>query len=77
MRARGRGLGGPLGPDYKNATQLRAEYIVLRNTGPHAKKLKGWVVKDAARVQASQRARRSSRMPPGLEGMALRNEERR
>jgi hypothetical protein len=38
----------PPGADYRTAGQLRAEYIILRNTGNRAKNLQGWVVKDRA-----------------------------
>jgi hypothetical protein len=36
----------PSGADYTSNRQLRAEYIVVKNTGSKARQLRGWVVKD-------------------------------
>jgi hypothetical protein len=36
----------PPGADYTSNKQLRAEYIVVKNTGPKARQLRGWVIKD-------------------------------
>jgi hypothetical protein len=38
----------PPGADYQSNSQLRAEYIVVKNTGGKARQLRGWVVKDRA-----------------------------
>ena len=36
----------PPGADYASDSQLRAEYIVIRNTGNRRRQLQNWVVKD-------------------------------
>jgi hypothetical protein len=36
----------PPGADYTSNNQLRAEYIVVKNTGSKARQLRGWIVKD-------------------------------
>lgn len=36
----------PPGADYSSNRQLRAEYIVVKNTGPRKRQLRGWVVRD-------------------------------
>ena len=39
----------PPGPDYQNKkSQLRAEYIVVKNTDNRRRQLRGWVIKDRA-----------------------------
>ncbi len=36
----------PPGADYASDSQLRAEYIVIRNTGNRRRQLRNWIVKD-------------------------------
>jgi len=36
----------PPGADYTSDNQLRAEYIVIRNTGNRRRQLRNWVVRD-------------------------------
>jgi hypothetical protein len=36
----------PPGADYTSNKQLRAEYIVIKNTGSRGRQLRGWIVKD-------------------------------
>jgi hypothetical protein len=38
----------PPGPDYRTASQLRAEYIVVKNTTSTGKQLRGRVIRDRA-----------------------------
>jgi hypothetical protein len=36
----------PLGADHKTASQLRAEYIVVKNRGHRGRQLRGWTLVD-------------------------------